>query len=160
MNLITLTIEQFNDVLKSKVAYRAHPEVDPGRVFICGATGLKPEDNSCVCLSKSAVIDITADVTLGKWVNISSGAILWTHAHPVKGRKPLLIREMEDREAFVIKMSKEIGDDVWLYSATILPQCQKIARGVVVGAGAVVSKNIDEQYSIWAGNPARKVGMR
>ncbi len=160
MEIITLSIEQFNKVLKEHVAYRAHPEVEPGRFEITGATGLKPEDNSCIAMSRSAAIDVTGDVTLGKWVNISSGAILWTHAHPFKGRKPLLLREMEDRQAFVIKKPKVIGDDVWIYSATILPQCQEIARGVIVGVGAVVTKNILEEYSIWAGNPAKKIGMR
>lgn len=160
MKIITLTIEQFNKTLKEHVAYRAHPEVECGKLSITGATGHEPVDNSCIALSKSAAIDITGDITLGKWVNISSGAILWTHAHPFEGKKPLLIREMEDQKSFVLKKPKVIGDDVWIYSATILPQCQEIARGVIVGAGAVVTKNINEEYSIWAGNPARKIGMR
>ncbi len=160
MEQVTLSIGRFNQILIETVAYKAHPEVEQGRVFITGAEGLNPEDNSCVAVSKSAAIDVTGNVYLGKWVNISSGAILWTHTHPMKGRKPLLVVEAENPEGFVIKMDKVVGDDVWIYSAIILPQCQRIARGVVVGAGSVVTKNITEEYSIWAGNPARKVGMR
>jgi len=52
-----------------------------------------------------------------------------------------------------------IGDRVWIgYRAIILPGVQ-IAEGVVVGAGAVVTRNV-EPYTIVAGNPARKIGER
>jgi len=54
--------------------------------------------------------------------------------------------------------STEIGDHVSIGSnATILPV--KICRDVVIGAGAVVTKDIAEP-GVYAGNPARKLGMR
>ena len=34
-----------------------------------------------------------------------------------------------------------------------------IGNGAVIGAGAVVSKDIPD-YEIWGGNPAKKVGER
>jgi acetyltransferase-like isoleucine patch superfamily enzyme len=52
-----------------------------------------------------------------------------------------------------------IGDRVWIgYHAIILPGI-KIGEGAVVGAGAVVTKDV-EPYTIVAGNPARKIGGR
>jgi acetyltransferase-like isoleucine patch superfamily enzyme len=52
-----------------------------------------------------------------------------------------------------------IGDRVWIgYRAIVLPGV-KIGEGAVVGAGAVVTKDV-EPYAIVAGNPARKVGVR
>jgi maltose O-acetyltransferase len=52
-----------------------------------------------------------------------------------------------------------IGDRVWIgYRAIVLPGVQ-IAEGAVVGAGAVVTRNV-EPYTIVAGNPARKIGER
>jgi maltose O-acetyltransferase len=52
-----------------------------------------------------------------------------------------------------------ICDRVWIgYRAIILPGVS-IGEGAVVGAGAVVTKNV-EPYAIMAGNPARKVGER
>ena len=52
-----------------------------------------------------------------------------------------------------------IGDRVWIgYRAIILPGVS-IGEGAVVGAGAVVTKNV-EPYAIVAGNPARKIGER
>lgn len=52
-----------------------------------------------------------------------------------------------------------IGNRVWIgYGAIILPGV-KIGEGAVVGAGAVVTKEI-EPFAIVAGNPARKIGQR
>ena len=52
-----------------------------------------------------------------------------------------------------------IGNDVWIgYRATILSGV-KIGDGAVVGAMAVVTKDV-EPYCIVAGNPARTVGKR
>jgi len=52
-----------------------------------------------------------------------------------------------------------IGSRVWIaYRAIILPGIT-IGDGAVIGAGAVVTKNV-EPYAIVAGNPARKIGER
>lgn len=52
-----------------------------------------------------------------------------------------------------------IGDRAWIcYRAIILPGVE-IGEGAVVGAGAVVSKNVDP-YTIVVGNPAKPVGQR
>lgn len=52
-----------------------------------------------------------------------------------------------------------IGDRAWIaYRALVLPGVT-IGEGAVVGAGAVVTKDVDP-YTIVAGNPARPVGKR
>ncbi|HEY9236146.1 MAG TPA: CatB-related O-acetyltransferase [Phenylobacterium sp.] len=53
-----------------------------------------------------------------------------------------------------------VEDDVWVgHNVMILPGCKFIGRGAVIGAGSVVTKNV-ERYSIVAGNPARKIRDR
>ena len=53
-----------------------------------------------------------------------------------------------------------VGDDVWVgHNVIILPGCKLIGRGAVIGAGAVVTKNV-EPYAVMAGNPARKLRYR
>mgnify|MGYP000980896475 CR=1 FL=1 len=52
-----------------------------------------------------------------------------------------------------------IGNDVWIGSrVTILPGV-KIGNGVVIGASAVVTKNVPD-YAIVAGNPAKIIKYR
>lgn len=53
-----------------------------------------------------------------------------------------------------------IGDDVWLsHNATITPGCKSIGRGAIIGAGAVVTKDV-EPYAVMVGQPARKIRDR
>ena len=48
-----------------------------------------------------------------------------------------------------------IGHDAWIGAhAVILPGCQRIGIGAIVGAGAVVTRDV-EPYTIVAGNPAK-----
>jgi acetyltransferase-like isoleucine patch superfamily enzyme len=53
----------------------------------------------------------------------------------------------------------KIGNDVWIgYGATIIGGVT-INNGAIIAAGSVVTKNVDE-YAIYAGNPAKKIGDR
>ena len=53
-----------------------------------------------------------------------------------------------------------IEDDVWIgHYAVILPNCKFIGRGAIIGAGAIVTRDV-EPYSIVAGNPAKLLRKR
>jgi virginiamycin A acetyltransferase len=53
-----------------------------------------------------------------------------------------------------------IEDDVWIgNNVVILPGCKRIGRGAVVGAGSIVTHDVD-RYAIVAGNPARLLRPR
>ncbi|WP_050784732.1 CatB-related O-acetyltransferase [Erythrobacter sp. SD-21] len=53
-----------------------------------------------------------------------------------------------------------IQDDVWIgHYAVILPNCKFIGRGSIIGAGAIVTKDV-APYSIVAGNPAKVLRSR
>lgn len=54
----------------------------------------------------------------------------------------------------------EIMEDVWIGSrAIVLPGCKKIGAHSIIGAGAVVTKEVPD-YAIVGGNPARILKMR
>lgn len=53
-----------------------------------------------------------------------------------------------------------IEDDVWIgHNAMILPGCRRIGRGSIVGAGAILTRDVPP-YTIVAGNPARVLRER
>jgi maltose O-acetyltransferase len=52
-----------------------------------------------------------------------------------------------------------IEDDCWICADVIILQGVNIARGSVIGAGSVVTKNIPA-YSVAVGNPARVISTR
>ncbi|MGE2715286.1 CatB-related O-acetyltransferase [Mycolicibacterium litorale] len=53
-----------------------------------------------------------------------------------------------------------IGDDSWIgANAVILPGCRRIGVGAVIGAGSIVTKDV-EDFSVVAGNPAKPIGSR
>jgi maltose O-acetyltransferase len=52
-----------------------------------------------------------------------------------------------------------IEDGAWLGARVIVLPGRRIGKGAVVGAGAVVSRDV-EPYAIVAGNPARVIGSR
>lgn len=52
-----------------------------------------------------------------------------------------------------------IEDDVWIGGRVTILKGVTIGEGTVIGAGSIVTKSIPP-YSIYAGNPARKIGTR
>jgi acetyltransferase-like isoleucine patch superfamily enzyme len=52
----------------------------------------------------------------------------------------------------------QIEDDVWIGFNSILLKGVRIGRGAVIGAGAVITKNVDP-YTVVVGNPQRVVGQ-
>ncbi len=52
-----------------------------------------------------------------------------------------------------------IDDDVWIGNRVIILPGVRVGGGSVIGAGAVVTKNV-EPYTIIGGNPAKVIGRR
>lgn len=57
------------------------------------------------------------------------------------------------------KFKTFVEDDVWIGHGAIVLSGVRIGRGAIVAAGSVVTKDVD-RYTIVAGNPARKIGIR
>ena len=76
--------------------------------------------------------------------------------HPIAFNPSFGVVKKDDRE----KVHLTIGNDVWIGDfVMILPSCTSIGNGAVIGAGAVVTKDIPP-YEIWGGVPARYIRNR
>jgi acetyltransferase-like isoleucine patch superfamily enzyme len=84
-------------------------------------------------------------VRIGDFVCINDGAILLSASHDVSD--PL----WQHKKSPIL-----IGDYAWIATNAIILPGVKIGKGAVVGAGAVVSKDVDD-YAIVIGNPAKAI---
>lgn len=63
-------------------------------------------------------------------------------------------------QGFTATTCLRICDDAWIGDQVILlPHVERIGKGAIVGAGAVVTKNVPD-YAIVGGNPARVIRTR
>lgn len=87
-------------------------------------------------------------IIIGTNVCINDGVILLTASH-----------DIADPNWLMVKKPIIIEDNAWIaVNAVILPGV-RIGKGAVVGAGAVVSKNV-EDYTVVVGNPARPISKK
>ena len=115
-----------------------------------------------------------ANILIGRNVFINQGCILWAAPkskikigddvlfgprvqliasnHGIKLDNLVRLNKWEDKDII-------IGSDVWLGAHSIVLAGVTIEDGAVIGAGAVVTKNI-EKNSIAAGVPAKIIGYR
>ena len=130
-------------------------EITHGSIFVSPHTThkgfLKIADN--VSIEHECYIDYSGGLVINENVWISEKVLIVTHNHRVKKRA--LKKEQE-----IVFSPLVIEEDAWLgASSLILEPVRRIGRGAVVGAGAVVTKDVDD-WMIVAGNPARIIGQR
>lgn len=94
-------------------------------------------------------------VILGDRVVIADEVKIRTHSHPAMKLAENWIGKPKKEHVLVIKSDVFIGD-----RCLITPSCNYIAEGSIIGMGAVLTKDIEEPYCIWGGNPAKKIGER
>ena len=94
-------------------------------------------------------IDVRAPLTIGNYVILGDSASIITCSH-----------DIDDSEWKFKSYGLEIEDYVWIATrAMILPSCHKIGRGAVIGAGAVVVKDVPPM-AVVSGNPAQIIRYR
>lgn len=94
-------------------------------------------------------IDVRAPLTVGDYVILGDSASIITCSH-----------DIDDPEWKFKPYGLVIEDYVWIATrAMILPSCRKIGRGAVIGAGAVVVKDVPPM-AVVSGNPAQIIRYR
>lgn len=94
------------------------------------------------------ILDGRRGITIGRHVNLSSQAAIWTLQHD--HRDP----EFDSHGGPVV-----VGDRAWLSFRTVVLPGVTIGEGAVVAAGAVVTRDVPP-YAIVGGIPAKVIGRR
>jgi acetyltransferase-like isoleucine patch superfamily enzyme len=122
------------------------------------------------CLERHSFCGYDCDVSnadIGSFTSIANSVVIGGGRHPMEwvGMSPVFYEGRDSVKAKFSRHKREpsqrvrIGHDVWIgRSAIVLPGVE-IANGAVVGAGSVVTKNV-EPYAVVAGNPARLIRYR
>jgi virginiamycin A acetyltransferase len=119
-----------------------------------GGTGDVEIGRNCV-VNSGVVIYSGNGVRIGDGVLIAANCTFAAVNHQfVERARP--IREqgfLPSRGGIVIE------DDVWIGANTVLLDGARVGKGAVVGASSLVRGTLDE-YGIYVGSPARKIGER
>lgn len=102
--------------------------------------------------------------SIGRYCSIAAGARIINVNHPLdfKGMSGLFFNPALGYcdEWLAEFRPLEIGNDVWIgANAVVLPEVSKIGDGAVIGAGAVVGRDVPD-YAVVLGNPGRVVKYR
>lgn len=107
--------------------------------------------------------NIGGEVSIGRYTSIANGVHYFGANHPTDtfSTSAIFYNKIFGYKVDDIKRSKlNIGNDVWIGSnVQILCGCKKIGNGAVIGAGAVVTKDVPP-YSIVVGVPGRVIKYR
>lgn len=93
------------------------------------------------------------NTTIGNNVLIAGGCMIIPTNHVFIDKNTPIMYQGLKNEPIVIE------DDVWIAHGCSILAGVTIGRGSIIAAGCVVNKNVDE-YSIYAGVPAKKIGER
>lgn len=95
---------------------------------------------------------LLGEIAIGDDVMIGPKTVIW-------GRDHGMVRGTPMREQAHVRAPIVIGDDVWISANVTILKGVRIGSGSVIGAGAVVTRDVPE-FSIVAGNPARVIRLR
>lgn len=108
-----------------------------------------------------------AGADIGPFTSIANGVVIGGGRHPVEwvGMSPVFYRGRDSVKKKYSEFDRApqertvVGADVWIGARAIVMQGVSIGTGAVIGAGAVVTRNV-EPFTIVAGVPAKLIGER
>jgi len=101
------------------------------------------------------------NISIGKYCQLGADVAIHTTNHPTNYMTTYINKNLFNGELKKMKETNNVvvGNDVWIGHNAMIIGDVKIGNGVVIAAGAVVTKDIDS-YTIVAGVPAKPIRKR
>jgi len=106
-----------------------------------------------IYIGNNCMLHAEGGITIGSDTMIGPYTTVWTSNHIFRDKKIPIRLQGSRNEAVVIE------DDVWIGANVVILPGVTVGKGSVIGAGAVVTKNI-KPYIVVGGNPARMIRAR
>lgn len=117
--------------------------------FFASGRDIEIGDNSGLGLN----CRITGPLKIGSYVMMGPDVMIFTQNHKNDRLDIPMMLQTDPKRPVVI------GDDVWIAARAIILPGVTIGKGSIIGAGAVVTKDVPE-YAVVGGNPARVIRYR
>jgi len=98
-------------------------------------------------VNSGCYINGVGGIEFGSYVLIGTNVTISSGQHPIEGDVPPIFSRQSIPRKIII------GDDVWIGSGAVIMPGVRLAKGTVVGANAIVTKDTEE-YSVMVGAPA------
>ena len=113
------------------------------------------------CFNSSLIAENTE---IGRYCSFARGVCVFNGNHPLnfKSVHPFFYNSQFGyvKEGKIPRSKLIVGNDVWVgQNAIIVPSVSRIGDGAVIGAGAVVTKDVPD-FAVMAGNPAEIIKYR
>ena len=112
--------------------------------------------NDCSYVNRGAII---GSGIIGKFCSIGAYSFIGLDEHPVEYFSTSPLAYGKDFSWNSFSNPPIIGNDVWIGSTAVVLQGVNIGDGAIVGAGAIVTKDVPP-YAVVVGNPAKIVKYR
>lgn len=116
-------------------------------------------DDNCYIGYRVHFMSFNANVILNKGVVVGPEVLFVTGNHRFDIVGKFIFELTEEYKRDIDDQDIVVEEDVWIGARCIILKGVTIGKGSVVGAGSIVTKNV-EPYSIVAGNPAKIIGHR
>jgi acetyltransferase-like isoleucine patch superfamily enzyme len=105
--------------------------------------------------------------TIGSFCSIANNVVIGGARHPIEwaSTSPVFyqgrdsVRQKFSQHPLPLPACVEVAHDVWIGRSAIVISGVRIGTGAVVGAGAVVTRDVPP-YAVVVGNPARVIKLR
>ena len=136
------------------VTLEADVALDDGVVLLCSGEARREKIliRSGTYINRYTILDAHQQIEIGRNCMIGPHCFITDGDHGMKAGMPIDQQPMQIAPVI-------IEDEVWLGAGVIVLKGVRIGRGAVVGAGSVVTSNVEPQ-AIAVGTPARVVGKR